>query len=127
MIDTGSPYIIFSESIAPGLGLRPPFRRHVLSSTLGGSPLPITFPDDGDVRLLLSDFIRGYCMWAPPVGFVSDQFLRARNAHALLGFTGFMQILDVFFRTGTTPAIEITIPPSFPGVAGAGRPGTSGP
>jgi hypothetical protein len=125
VIDTGSPYNVFDAETAAKLGLRPPFRRRVEATGVGGQPVDLTFPDDSTVRLLLSDFVNGYIVWAPLVGFVSPGKAARRKkekATAVLGFTGFLQHLDVTFTSGTQPAIEISVPGSFPGVVGTGRP-----
>jgi hypothetical protein len=127
VIDTGSAYIAFDEPVAIDVGLQPPFNRVVHAQGAGGAPFDLTFPADGDIRILLTDHVTGYIVWAPPVGFLRTSSSAPRGPNirrrtGVLGFTGFLQHLDIAFLSGGNPSIEITVPDTFPGVVGHGRP-----
>jgi hypothetical protein len=127
VLDSGSPYIAFDEQVAKNIGLRPPFARKVVGQGVGGQETLLSFPGDGEVQILLTDYVNGYCLWAPLVGFLLRESTTpdpqaAVNERAILGMTGFFQNLDVTFRHGSNPGIEIEVGSDFPGVAGKGKP-----
>ncbi len=101
LLDTGSPYILFDESVAGSLGLSPPFRRQTSGQAAGGIELLLSFPEDGEVTLLLTDFHSEHYVWQPLVGFLrppsSPQTGTVPKQTALLGTTGFFQFFDVLF------------------------------
>jgi hypothetical protein len=121
IIDSGSPYILFDEMVVGELGLSPPFRRRVGAATAGGHDLPLTFPEDGQVRLLLTDFATDWCLWAPLIGFIESPGRGGRRT-GILGITGFMQHFAVTFPETQPPEIHVVPRAGFPGVRGTGRP-----
>jgi hypothetical protein len=122
LIDTGSPYIAFDHQVAKDLGLQGRFRRRARARGVGGAEVTLSFPDDGEVQILLTDFTSGYCVWSPLIGFVEEDRPSDKRS-AILGFTGFFQYFAVDFRDiRPTAMIEVTAKPSFPGRSGVGRP-----
>ena len=127
VLDSGSPYIAFDEQVAKDLGLRPPFARKVVGHGVGGQETLLSFPEDGEVQILLTDYVNGYCLWAPLVGFLLRESTTPEpegtvNQRAILGMTGFFQHLDVSFRHGSNPGIEVEVGSDFPGLSGKGKP-----
>jgi hypothetical protein len=122
LLDSGSPYIVFDLEVAADIGLRGPFRRRVRARGVGGSEVSLVFPEDGEVQLLLTDFLSGWSVWTPLVGFVEGNRPPGKKT-AILGVTGFFQYFAVDYPDDLpTPMIDVTIKPSFPGRHGAGRP-----
>jgi hypothetical protein len=122
LIDTGSPYIAFDLEVARLLGLPGPFRRRVSAKGVGGADLTLLFPEDGEVRILLSDFVTEYFVWSPLIGFVEGDRPGGKTT-ALLGFTGFLQHFSVDFPEGNPPSlIEVRVKTNFPGRRGPGAP-----
>jgi hypothetical protein len=121
VIDTGSAYTVFDEKAITELGLSPPFRRRIQAGSAGGHPLDLIFPEDGEVRLLLTDYLSGWCLWAPLVGFIDSGGREGRRT-GILGFTGFLQHFAVTFPETQPPVIEVVPKATFPGVRGTGRP-----
>jgi hypothetical protein len=124
LLDTGSPFIVFEQSVAEALGLSPPFGRRTTGRAAGGAELSIAFPEDGAVTVFLSDFREGFCAWQPLVGFLGPRQgppsgLPAKQT-AILGITGFFQYFNVTFPDGPDgPGIDIEPKPNFPGLRGA--------
>src|SRR5262249_22335306 len=86
------------------LGLSPPFRRPVAVGTAGGQAA-FTFPDDGEVSLLITDYREYYYLPASPIGFWAPSVQRN-----VLGLTGFLQYFSMeWFNDGQTiPEVELT-------------------
>jgi hypothetical protein len=115
LLDTGSDFVAFDSDVAHRIGLSPPFARSSQNQGAGAGPFTLTFPDDGAVSLYVTDY-RHYCyLPAPLVGFLPPPV----NDFAVLGVTGFLQHFKLRIDYDERPPrIRLTVPPSFPGVAG---------
>jgi hypothetical protein len=126
VIDTGSPYVCFSNEVADELQLPRPYRRTIDACGAAGDPIAIGFPDDGAIRLCISDFATEWFVWAPLIGILPTRRpapAETQKQTAILGWTGFLQYFNVSFLDHPTPLIEVTAKPAFAGRRGTGRPG----
>jgi hypothetical protein len=80
-----------------------------------GGQAAFTFPDDGEVSLLITDYREYYYLPASPIGFWALPI-----QHNVLGLTGFLQYFSMqWFNDGQTiPEVELTENPTFPGQHG---------
>lgn len=123
LIDTGSPFVCFDLHLAQEIGLPTRFRRTSSGFGAGGDELALSFPEDGEIQILLTDFTTGYFVWSPLVALLPTKVTAGGPKRtAILGFTGFFQYFQVAFLDAPSPLIEITAKPTFPGRHGTGRP-----
>jgi hypothetical protein len=122
VFDSGSPYIVFDLTVAADIGLHGPFRQRVSAQGVGGAEVNLVFPEDGEVQLLLTDFVSEWAVWTPLVGFVEANRPGGKRT-GLLGFTGFFQYFAVDYPDDLpAPMIDVKLKRSFPGRHGPGRP-----
>ncbi len=122
LLDSASPYIVFDLEVAADIGLHGPFRRRVRAQGVGGAEVNLVFPEDGEVQLLLTDFVSEWAVWTPLVGFIEGDRPGGKRT-GILGFTGFYQHFAVDYPDDlATPMIDVTLKRSFPGRHGTGRP-----
>jgi hypothetical protein len=121
VVDSASPYIVFDLEVAADIGLHGPFRRRVSAQGVGGAEVNLIFSDDGEVQLLLSDFVTEWAVWTPLVGFIEGNRPGGKRT-GILGFTGFFQHFAVDYPDDLPkPTIDIKLKRSFPGRHGLGR------
>jgi hypothetical protein len=122
LLDSGSPYIAFDLEVAEKIGVRGPFRRRVRARGVGGAEVTVVFPEDGEVQILLTDFVNDWSVWTPLVGFIKEDCPSGKRT-GILGFTGFYHYFAVDFPDDLpTPTIDVTLKRSFTGRHGPGRP-----
>lgn len=125
VIDTGSPFICFSDDLLRDLNLSGPFSRTLEARGAGGEPLDVRFPDDGLIQIFLSDFQTEWFIWTPLVGIFPTRPARPyeeRKQTAILGWTGFLQHFALSFLDHPSPLIDVTAKTTYPGRRGTGRP-----
>jgi hypothetical protein len=125
-VDTAADHTLLSSGVATTLGLSLPFPRQMQISGMGGvQTAAVSFPPDGLVSLVVTDYREYAYLPRPLVGFHALSG-GTTSQRSVLGLTGFLQ----HFRFGldlpaNPPVFELDPQAGFPGSTGtltAGQP-----